>query len=214
MIDIDNKKHLSTIINSLNKDYNMSKVYGKLNPLSIYYIDIIYNLIYNCGLSVDEKQLSELITLYTKIIRNSDTICNSKIQCQKHININQNFTQSSNDDCNTIPDQNSYKIYYWQSEEIKDEISQIKLLINPTFLSTKQFDTYQNFELGKTINYSEIGRICFLDSNSNTINYEIKNELGNNITDQFDIENLPSNQTLIVSKNIMSFGDIKLKIKK
>ena len=214
MTNIDTKTHLATIISSLKKDYNSSKILGKLNPLEIDYINIIYTLLHSCGLEISNKKRKELVTLYNRISYNSKNICHKKIIEPIHYNKKEVSIQSECNDCNEVPVQNNSRIYYWQSEVITDNISQIKLLINPTFLSTKQFDTYQSFESGKTITYSNIGRICFLDSNSNTVNYEIKDNLGNIITDQFDIENLPNNQTLIVSKNIMSFGDIFIKIKK
>lgn len=214
MIYINEKKHISTIIRSLNKDYKRSKKYGELKPLEIYYIDIIYSLIYNCNLDITDKNIKDLISLYNKISYKSENICQDKILKPFHLNLKPTFTQSESTDCGNIPDYEEYKIYYWQSEVIKDSIEDIKLLINQTFLNTKLFDTYENFEIGKTITYNNIGRICFLDSNSNTLNYEIKDSLGNITTDQYDIEQLPNNQVLIVSKNIISFGDLFIKIKK
>lgn len=187
---------------------------GIIKNKELYLLNMIFKLVdLNCLIGDSEINKKKLNSLYYKILNKYSFLCKSDLDRTyyfKSKNINKTFEVDQS--CEIITKE--YKIYYWQSEVIKDEISQIKLLINPTFLSTKQFDTYQNFELGKTITYSDIGRICFLDSNSNTVNYEIKDILGNLITDQFDIENLPNNQTLIVSKNIMSFGDIKLKIKK
>jgi hypothetical protein len=215
MIYINEKKHISTIISSLNKDYKRSKIYGELKPLEIYYIDIIYNLIYNCGLEINSKNVKDLVSLYNKISHKSENICKDKILKPLHSNIKETFTQSESTDCGQIPINNKYYIYYWQEENYLTTIQDIYSLTQPSFLLDKDFDTYKSFELGKTISYNNIGRICFIDNNSNTINYEIKDILGNIITNQFDIVNIPEyNYTLFVSKNIYSFGNIFIKIKR
>ena len=214
MLNIDTKTHLATLISSLDKDYNNSKKTGKLNPFEVDYINLIYTLLHNCDLKISNRNRKELVTLYNRITYTSKTICHKEIIEPVHYNIKNNFTQAECSDCSEIPAVKNKKIYYWQSEIITDSIEDIKLLINQAFLDTKQFDTYSNFETGKTITYNNIGRICFLDSNSNSLNYEIKDSLGNITTDQYDIEQLPNNQVLIVSKNIISFGDLFIKIKK
>lgn len=214
MLNIDTKTHLATLISSLKKDYNNSKKTGKLNPLEIDYINLIYTLLHNCDLMISNRNRKELVTLYNRITYSSKTICHKEIIEPVHYNIKNNFVQAECSDCSEVPVVKDYKLYYWQSEIITNSIEDIKLLINQTFLDTKQFDNYTNFELGKLILYTNVGRICFLDSNSNTLNYEIKDSLGNIITNQYDIEQLPNNQVLIVSKNIISFGDLFIKIKK
>lgn len=208
------EEHLENLVGSLNKMFLNAKNKGIIKNKELYLLNMIFKLVdLNCLIGDSEINKRKLNSLYYKILNKYSFLCKSDLDRSyyfKSKDINKTFEVDEN--CEVAPKED--KIYYWQSEVIKDEISKIKLLINPTFLSTKQFDTYENFEIGKTISYNNIGRICFLDSNSNTLNYEIKDSLGNITTTQYDIEQLPNNQVLIVSKNIMSFGDIDIKIKK
>ena len=76
-------------------------------------------------------------------------------------------------------------------------------------------DSLANLALGKERSYTNIGRICFFAVESTSTNYEIKDILNNNVTDAFEIILIPSLKgTLIVSKNLYSYGNINFKIKK
>lgn len=215
MIYINEKRHISTIISSLNKDYKRSKKYGELNPLEIYYIDMIYNLIYNCGLNINDKDINSLISLYNKISYKSENICQNKELKPFHLNVKPTFIQPESSDCGSIPNDIKNKIYFWQQNSLTDRIAEVKLLITESFLSTKYYHSPEAFEQGRDLAYDSIGVICFLDDNSTTTNYEIKDQLGNIVTDAFRFYNsLAKRQTLIVSKNIYSFGEMFFKIKK
>ncbi len=214
MLEICEKSHIATVINSLDKIYRQSKVNGELNPLDIYYIDIIYKLLYQCNIDISHEEKKQLVNIYNNLSFKSDYICpNTNIE-PFHLNIKNTFVQNDINDCNELPSEEGV-IYYWQEDSLIIDKTNISELISEEFLENKLHDTYLNFQNGKNINYINIGRICFLDSNSDSINYEIKDVLGNIITNQFDILNLTElKQTLIVSKNIYSFGEVFIKIKK
>jgi len=212
MLNICEKSHIATIINSLDKIYRQSKINGELNPLDIYYINIIYKLLYYCDTDITNKERNQLINIYNNISFKSDNICyNTNIEVF-HLNTKITFVQSDCDDCDNEPVELS-KIYYWQEENPVTTINDILPLVDEDYLADKLFDTLENFEIGKTISYTNIGRIGFIITNSETIDYELQDILGNNITEFFDfivIDDLK--YTLIVSKNIYTFGDAFIKI--
>jgi len=101
-------------------------------------------------------------------------------------------------------------ISYWQEDSITNTIEDIIPEINNR---VKLNTTYLDFSDGKTITYSNIGRICFLLNNETSINYSIYDELNNNVTSLFDIQYASSvSSVIIVSKSIYGYGDIKFKI--
>ena len=126
------------------------------------------------------------------------------------------FIQAEKTDCNTIPLQSTpTKIYYWQEESYLTTIEDIQpLTYNEEYFTDKLFDTYDNFEnIGKTINYENIGRICFYATESNDQQFIITDILNNDVTDIFDIVYLSdSNNTLFVSKDFYTPSDIYFKI--
>ena len=75
MIIISEKKHISTIISSINKVYNKAKINGKLSIKDIYYLHVIYKLLTNdlFDLTLDENNL--LVTTYNKLSYLSKDIC-------------------------------------------------------------------------------------------------------------------------------------------
>lgn len=208
-------EHLENLIGSLDKMFLNARNKGVIKNKELYLLNLIAKLLKDdCFAESNNQDQSKLNSIYYKILNKYPFLCKTELERTYYFKSNNiNPTFEVNENCVTEPEIYN-KIYYWQSEETKDNIEDIKLLINQSFLDAKQFDTYQNFETGKTITYNNIGRICFLDSNSSSLNYEIKDSLGNITTDQYDIQQLPNNQVLIVSKNIMSFGDLFIKIKK
>lgn len=215
MTNIDTKTHLATIISSLKKDYRNSKKLGKLNPLEIDYVNMIYTLLHNCGLEISNKNRRDLVTLYNRITYSSKTICYKKIIEPIHYNIKQISIQAECNDCNEVPIKEG-KIYYWQEESFETTYQDIVPLVNQEYLDSKCNDTYSNFENGKNINYTNVGRICFADNqNIEYANYEITDVLGNDMSNFFTLTTIPSQTcALIVSKNIYSFGEVFIKIKK
>lgn len=214
MLSINEKSHISTVIGSLDKIYKQAKLTGQLNSVDIFYLNIIYKLITGCNVSLNEKQMSCLISLYSRISFSSTYICPVKPMKKYQLTKRNTFIQAETTDCNTYT--HSDKIFYWQEEDYNSIISFIEASVDDSgYLTNKLFDTYSNFQIGKDIEYSNIGRICFLAMESETLNFEVRDIDNNIITDAFDVVLIPIiKATLFVSKNIISHGSINFKIKK
>jgi len=215
MIEINEKNHTSVIISSLDKIYNISKITGKLNSINLYLLNTIYKLLDGCGLDLTETQRKQLINLYRTIYFHSSDICNiTGIEVYKNT-YKTPFFQADSIDCNDYPIAN--KIYYWQEENYNTIIDDIILLVDDqNYFIDKNYDTKEIFESGKEINYNNIGRICFVITESlDTDEYKIYDSLNNDVTSTFNIEFIDSiNSMLIVSQNFYSNGTMKFKIKK
>lgn len=215
MLEVCEKSHIATVINSLDKIYRQSKVNGELNPLDIYYIDIIYKLLYQCNIDISNEDRKQLINIYNNLSFKSDYICPNTNITPFHLNIKTVTIQNNIDDCDESPIKEN-KIYYWQEESLETTYQDIVPLVNQEYLDSKYNDTYSNFENGKNIDYTNVGRICFADNkNIEYANYEITDILGNDMSNFFTLTMIPSQTcNLIVSKNIYSFGEVFIKIKK
>jgi hypothetical protein len=209
MIDITIKNHLGVLISSIDKIYKKAQMVGKLESKEIYYLNIIYKLLNN--LELTNSQNNELITFYNKLSYYSKNICPPKVIKKYQTTITPKFQQLESNDCNTYP--KNKNILYWQENYILNN-SQITTLIDDTnYLIDKPSDTYENFEIGKNIEYSKIGKIIFLALESNTTNYQIKDNLNNDVTHTFNIQLVPVlNATLFISDNIYSYGTQNFKI--
>lgn len=209
MINITIKNHLGVLIGSIDKIYKRAQMVGKLESREIYYLNIIYKLLNN--LELTNSQNNQLITFYNKLSFYSDNICPPKIIKQYQTTPKPKFEQAEVEDCNTTLDNNS--ILYWQ-EPFTLNNSQITELVDDTnYLVDKPSDTYENFELGKNIDYTNVGKIVFLALESDTLNYVIKDTLDIDVTHTFSITLIPQlNATLIISDNIYSHGTMKFKI--
>jgi hypothetical protein len=216
MLEINEKSHISVIIGSLNKIYKEAKIHGRLYPRDIYYLQIIYKLLDGCPLTLTNTQRRDLVSCYNKLAFQSKHICQPKIIKGYQMSKKPIFIQAENTDCNTFPTQPVDKIFYWQETDIDTTGSDIEILaIIDGFTTGKDSATYSIFEESINIVYTSIGITGFLCTGSSTINYEIKDELGLDITDEFDIVVLPEiTATLITSKNIMSHGTMNIRIKK
>ena len=212
MLEINEQNHTSVLISSLDNIYNQGKLNGKLNSVNLYILNIIFKLLNNCCITLENYQKRELMELYRKIYFNSDSICKvSNIQ-KYTLPIKNTFTQAEIEDCNQV---NTFpKIYYWQDNDLNSTFqSFVDNVIIDSYFDDKEYDTYQNFELGKTITYSKIGKILFAAFDVLNSNLNIYDVLNNDITDQFNktyIDNY--NLALFVSKNNYSHGSIKIKI--
>lgn len=214
MLEISEKAHTSVLIGSLDKIYRKTLLGNKINSHDIYLLNIIFKLLDGCCLELTNTQRRILLDLYRKLYFKSEQICPGPTIKKYQITVVPKFIQAESTDCNTYP--HADKIFYWQEVNISTLLADIQPLVDDTdYLDNKLFDTFTNFESGKEIEYSNIGRICFLAMESNTLNYEIKDIDNNNVTDAFDIVLIPViNSTLIVSKNFYSHGNINFKIKK
>jgi hypothetical protein len=214
MLIVNDKNHTSLVIGSIERIYNKSKIYGKLKIKNLYFIDIIANLLNDKCVTLTTEQINSLLSIYYNITFQSNEICRPTI-CQIYQStIKPAFIQAEADDCNDVP--SFPKIYFWQELTTTANLANIQPLVNnQSYLSGKLSDTYQSFDTGRTVAYSNIGRICFLATESTTTSYTMYDIMGNDVTNAFDIVLMPLiKSTLFVSKNIYSHGDIYFKIKK
>lgn len=107
------------------------------------------------------------------------------------------------------------EVCYWQLDNTNDKIEDVIPLINTSFLSTLPRASFEEFETGKIITYTEIGRICFAIYPTQVQNFVITDSLNNDITDAFDVDyNENLNLALFVSKAVYSHSSIYFKFKK
>ena len=209
MINITIKNHLGVLIGSIDKIYKRAQMVGKLESNEIYYLNIIYKLLNN--LELTNSQNNQLITFYNKLSFYSDNICPPKVIKKYQTTPKPKFEQAEVTDCNTVVSNKS--ILYWQEVYTLNN-SQITDLVDDTnYLTDKPSDTYENFEIGKNIDYTKVGKIVFLALESDTVNYIIKDVLNNDVTHTFNISLIPQlNATLFISDNNYSHGTMNFKI--
>lgn len=209
MINITIKNHLGVLIGSIDKIYKRAQMVGKLESKEVYYLNIIYKLLNNSELT--NSQNNQLITFYNKLSFYSDNICPPKVIKKYQTTPKPKFEQAEVTDCNTVISNKS--ILYWQEVYTLNN-SQITNLVDDTnYLIDKPSDTYENFEIGKNIDYTKVGKIVFLALESETLNYIIKDDLNNNVTHTFNISLIPQlNATLFISDNNYSHGIMNFKI--
>ncbi len=215
MLEINEQNNTAVLISSLDRIFNQGKLNGKLNAIDLYILNLTHDLLNNCCIELTNDQRRSLMDLYRKIYFNSEEICHvtnvQKYQIQPTIT----FTQAETIDCNQYPQIN--KIFYWQESNYNAMFDDIKLLIDNTrYFNQKSFDTFSLFEIGKNIEYSNIGKICFaIIETESTDTFKIYDILNNDVTHAFDTyyETI-NNCRLFVSKNIYSHGEINFKIKK
>ena len=209
MINITIKNHLGVLIGSIDKIYKRAQTVGKLESKEIYYLNIIYKLLNN--LELTNSQNNQLITFYNKLSFYSDNICPPKIIKKYQTTPKPKFEQAEVTDCNTVISNKS--ILYWQEVYTLNNSQITELVDNTNYLVDKPSDTYENFETGKNIDYTKVGKIVFLALESDTVNYIIKDVLNNDVTHTFNISLIPQlNATLFISDNNYSHGTMNFKI--
>ena len=217
MQQINEKSHYSTIISSLNKEYKKTKIGKTITPNDIYLLDVVYNLLQGCCLELSDIETKKLLKIYNTLLHGSKIICNNNYQEVYQMSKTDKFIQAEKDDCNTIPTQPKVtKIYYWQEQSYLTTITDIiPLLTSTNYFTNKLFESYSNFEnIGKTINYPYLGRICFYATESDNKNFIITDVLNNDVTDVFDTNYSSTlNNTLFVSKDFYTPSDIFFKFK-
>ena len=217
MRQINEKSHYSTIISSLNKEYKKTKIGKTITPNDIYLLDVVYNLLQGCCLELSDIETKKLLKIYNTLLHGSKIICNNNYQETYQMSKTDKFIQAEKDDCNTIPTQPKVtKIYYWQEQSYLTTITDIiPLLTSTNYFTNKLFESYSNFEnIGKTINYPYLGRICFYATESDNKNFIITDVLNNDVTDVFDTNYSSTlNNTLFVSKDFYTPSDIFFKLK-
>lgn len=209
MINITIKNHLGVLIGSIDKIYKRAQMVGKLESKEVYYLNIIYKLLNN--LELTNSQNNQLITFYNKLSFYSDNICPPKVIKKYQTTPKPKFEQAEVTDCNTVISNKS--ILYWQEVYTLNNSQITELVDNTNYLVDKPSDTYENFEIGKNIDYTKIGKIVFLALESDTVNYIIKDVLNNDVTHTFNISLIPQlNATLFISDNNYSHGIMNFKI--
>jgi hypothetical protein len=211
MLQIKDKQHISTIIESLFRTYKRAKINGVLKVNEIYYLNIIKKLLNNDNLVLTNDENNLLINIYNKLSFNSDQICPPKIYKSYQTTPIVKFEQAEVEDCNNIVQNKS--ILYWQEIYTLNNSEITELVDSTGYLVDKLSDTYENFELGKDIDYTKFGKIVFLALESDTTNYTIRDSQNNNVTHTFEITLVPElNATLIISDNTYSHGTMNFKI--
>ena len=211
MIIISEKKHISTIISSINKVYNRAKINGKLSVKDIYYLHVIYKLLTNdlFDLTLDENNV--LVTTYNRLAYLSKDICPPIILKTYQTTPKITFEQAGVKDCNNY---NSFKkIFYWQEEFNKTQLDILGSL-DFNYLDNKPSDSYENFEIGKDINLNDIGYLSFfLLGSLESESYIIKDALNNDVTHAFtSFYNNTLKGYLFISNNKYTHSLINLKI--
>lgn len=211
MQQIYEKSHYATVISSLNKEYKKAKIGKSIIPNDIYLLDTVYNLLQESNLTLSDTEKDKLLEIYNILLYKSKIICNNTYNEVSQMSKIDKFIQAEKTDCNNFPLETILNvIYYWQEDSITNTIDDIIPEINDR---VKLQATYLDFSDGKTITYSNIGRLCFLLNNETSVNYSIYDELNNNVTSLFNLQYISViNSVIIVSKSIYSHGDINLKI--
>lgn len=211
MIEITIKQHLSVLIGSIEKIYNKVILTGKIEIRDIYYLNIIYKLLNKVELSNSQNNM--LINYYNQLSYHSDSICPPKVIKKYQTTPIPKFQQLESTDCNTYLKNKS--ILYWQENYNLNNSQITELVDNTNYLINKPFDTYENFEIGKNINYNNIGKVVFLALESDNKDFVITDILNNDVTHTFELIYLPQlNATLFLSDNNYSYGTMFFKLKK
>lgn len=107
-------------------------------------------------------------------------------------------------------------VYYWQLDNITDALDEVNTAITGlTYLNTKSNLSFINFQEGRNVNYTLVGRAVFAISPTQIQDFIIEDSLGNNITDEFDTSfNDDFKLAVFVSKNYYVPSTLYFKFKK
>jgi hypothetical protein len=109
---------------------------------------------------------------------------------------------------------NLREVYFWQVNNLEDDIEIITPLLSLSFFDDKESKLYSEFETGQSVSYTNMGRACFAITNTQNLPYQIFNELNIDITNHFEVY---YDQTLaiylFVSSNFYSYSNIFFKFK-
>lgn len=106
------------------------------------------------------------------------------------------------------------RVYYWQTEDLNLEIGDITPSKIPT-LSNDVYSPFSEFESGKYVNYSLVGKVIFAIQEKLIPNFRIYDDSQDDITNAFDTVYFATERvTLFVSKVLYSEGSVYFKFKK
>jgi hypothetical protein len=213
MIEITGNNHALVLNASLKKLFDQGKLNGKLKPEDLYILNVLYNLITECNITITQEQRKQLECLYFTIYNNSPHICKVKGVVGFPVNLDTKFiVQEPNDqDIYTVIS----KVSYWQESLGTDAQEILDLIDTGEYIDTKLADTKVVFEAGKDITYSTVGLIVFaLNCSEESTKYAIYDILNNDVTNGFQsFYNSALTTRIFISSNIYSFGTINFKIK-
>ena len=170
--------------------------------IAVYYLGLyLYDVnSINTSVLTSEEVTEELA--YLESVYNYKSIK----KCIKHLGIDI-------EDVTTI-DTTNVRVYYWQLDNTDDDIDDVLPLISSAYLDTRDSDLFSVFNEGRVVNYTSVGRIVFAVKETVLQNFVIEDSLGNNVTDDFDVEYIvPLQCVLYVSKSIYTHSNMMFKFK-
>lgn len=106
------------------------------------------------------------------------------------------------------------QVYFWQIDDLFEDIDDIIPIFGNTYLADKQVVDFQEFEQGKIVTYTTVGRVAFAIKETDIQNFLIMDSLGNDVTDEFDNHYFNTERTILfVSKIPYSHSNMFFKFK-
>jgi hypothetical protein len=213
MIEITDNNHALVLNASLKKLHDQARLNGKLESQDLYVLNLLFNLIHECNVTISNKQRKQLECLYITLYNNSKYICKVKTVTGFQVNLDTKFIVRENTDQNIYPVIS--KVSYWQEPIGVDAQEIVDLIATGTYIDTKPAATKEIFESGVDVTYTDIGLIVFaLNCSEETTKYAIYDVLNNDVTNGFQsFYNGDLLTRIFISFNIYSFGTINFKIK-
>lgn len=210
---VDKLNNLSVLVGSINKVINNAATKGVIRVKELYLINLVYKLIVHQSAQGEITPcIMKLNSLYYQILNKYSYLCKAKLKKLYELSSDLNPTFDA-----YIPDpiDLNLNIYYWQENSTQLTIEEIKDLANPVYYKTKQKDSVTNFKTGITLSFPWVGRIAFVDPNGGGVDYDIRDAMGNEISNLFTITSMnDSAYTLFVSNRLYIPTNIFIKIKK
>jgi hypothetical protein len=104
-------------------------------------------------------------------------------------------------------------VYYWQLNNIYQNITNVIPLITQDYIETKANENYSVFNAGFLVVNPYIGRLNMAISQTEFVQYKIFDVLNNDITDEFDAHYFQDSKIMLyTSKNFYSHSSINFKI--
>jgi hypothetical protein len=213
MIEITENNHALVLNASLKKLHNQARLNGKLESEDLYVLNLIFNLLNECNVTISNKQRKQLECLYITLYNNSKYICKVKTVTGFPVNLDTKFVVADkNEQVVVLP---VPSVVYWQESLGITYQNILDLVASGTYLETKDAATREVFAEGIDIVYEDIGLIAFaLNCSEEDTEYEIYDVLGNNVTEGFQSHYNDELKTRIfIGNNLYSIGTMKFKIK-
>lgn len=106
------------------------------------------------------------------------------------------------------------RVWYWQAASPAITAAQIIPTIDMTLLNTKPNDSFANFEIGRQVDYSGVGRGIFVIGPTENQSFMISDLLSYDVTDEFDYQYIPELKLMVyVSRNYWDHSSIFYKFK-